>query len=123
MRSNTTMQIQRDTRTVGRNVLTLSVLTCVLMCAVALYVTVASAGAPTAVPAQGKQKGGSTPTPSPTPTGCIQTWNVVDSPSPYQYSELIGVDAVSSMDVWAVGSGMIDHWDGSTWSVLTNTTF
>jgi hypothetical protein len=42
------------------------------------------------------------------------------------YSELYGVDAVSAGDVWAVGtqagprqiSTLVEHWDGTSWSVV-----
>lgn len=56
-------------------------------------------------------------------------WSVVPSPngSP-QNSQLLGVDAVSPNDIWAVGDfsvtgpvyyqTLIEHWDGSTWSVV-----
>lgn len=61
------------------------------------------------------------------------SWSMVPSPSPVAYSniELTGVTAVSTNDVWAVGSyfqavspydaqTLIEHWDGSTWSIITN---
>ena len=41
--------------------------------------------------------------------------------APTRISDLVGVDAVSSTDVWAVGAGIIDHWNGSDWTVLTDT--
>jgi hypothetical protein len=89
------------------------------LAAIALFATVALAGAPPRVPAQANLAGGGTP--SPTPTSCIQVWNVVESPNVYQNNELNSVDAVSSTDVWAVGTGMIDHWDGTSWTVFTGT--
>src|SRR5690348_15048662 len=55
-------------------------------------------------------------------------WNVVPNPNPpgTQVSNLNGVSAVSSNDVWAVGrwgDGSYDHtlmkhWDGVQWSVV-----
>jgi hypothetical protein len=41
-------------------------------------------------------------------------WTVVPAP---QTSNLDGVAAVASNDVWAVGSS-IYHWDGSTWTIV-----
>jgi hypothetical protein len=47
-------------------------------------------------------------------------WSVVDSPQ--VPGDLGDVSAVSSNDVWAVGTsagaGLIEHWDGTTWSVV-----
>jgi hypothetical protein len=54
------------------------------------------------------------------------TWSKVKSPNPSSRGDqLLGVDARSSTDVWAVGyyvtssghSTLIEHWNGSTWSV------
>ncbi len=92
--------------------------------AIAAFATATSAGAPQRLPSQARPASTtSTPSPSPSPTGCIQVWNVVDSPNPYSSSsnELNGVAAVSSTDVWAVGTGMIQHWDGSIWTAMTST--
>ncbi len=93
------------------------------LAAVALFATVALAGAPAKIPAATNPAGGGTP--SPTPTDCIQVWNVVESPNPNPPSNnsntLFGVAAVSSTDVWAVGTGMIQHWDGSVWTAMTST--
>src|SRR5438034_800577 len=52
-------------------------------------------------------------------------WTVVPSPNgELGTSRLVAVSALSSSDVWAVGSTgddqplqLIEHWDGSTWSV------
>src|SRR5204862_547524 len=33
-------------------------------------------------------------------------------------SYLSGVAAVSANDIWAVGGSLIEHWDGSNWSVV-----
>ena len=48
-------------------------------------------------------------------------WNVVSSPS---LDSLKGIAAVSANDIWAVGfsdiSGLIEHWDGTQWSVIPN---
>jgi hypothetical protein len=53
-------------------------------------------------------------------------WTKVASPNPDPLSNgLYGVDAVSSTDVWAVGSEggvdshtLIERWDGATWAVV-----
>lgn len=58
-------------------------------------------------------------------------WSKVKSPNPNPYSdELSGVAAVSSTDVWAVGSAgystpagaktLIEHWDGTAWSPVSS---
>jgi hypothetical protein len=59
-----------------------------------------------------------------------QQWSIVTSPSPGSVSNgLGGIAAVSSSDIWAVGSfsnssnasqTLIEHWNGSTWSVVTS---
>jgi hypothetical protein len=53
------------------------------------------------------------------------SWKVVPSPNPAPDSELWGVTAVSSQDIYAVGfqrtsvtKTLVVHWNGSTWSVL-----
>ena len=58
------------------------------------------------------------------------TWSVVPAPdlSPDGENRLLGVAAGSPDDVWAVGFGtranlgipLIEHWDGSTWSLVTS---
>jgi hypothetical protein len=59
------------------------------------------------------------------------SWTVVPSPSPGLRSHgswLHGVDAVSSTDVWAVGSRgvqdgdrtLVEHWDGSSWRKVSS---
>jgi hypothetical protein len=50
-------------------------------------------------------------------------WNVVPSPNAGMYDNLLfGVAAISSSDVWAVGSyhvqTLVEHWDGNTWNVV-----
>jgi hypothetical protein len=57
------------------------------------------------------------------------SWSVVSTPAlpPGNFGELFGVAAVSSTDVWAVGetgnlspfSPLIEHWDGTQWSIVT----
>jgi len=63
-------------------------------------------------------------------------WQVVPSPNPPPspntlYNALLGVSAVSSNDVWAVGGnpfvssaddtrGILMHWDGATWQLFPN---
>lgn len=58
------------------------------------------------------------------------SWSIVRSPSPSPYFSLFyGVVGISSDDVWAVGAyqtnlagvvltSMIQHWDGTSWSVF-----
>lgn len=61
-------------------------------------------------------------------------WSLVASPDPVQtYSQLVSVAAVSSTNIWAVGSycvscsrfgqtmhGVIEHWNGSQWTIVAN---
>ena len=57
------------------------------------------------------------------------SWTVVPSPNgSTTTAQLLGVDAVASNDVWAVGwystsapayeNTLIEHWDGSSWSII-----
>jgi hypothetical protein len=67
---------------------------------------------------------------SPLQTGTMHwdgtSWTIVPSPSPSSnFDVLNGVAAISSDDVWAVGSyttvpliTLIEHWDGVSWSVF-----
>ncbi len=58
------------------------------------------------------------------------SWSVVPSPNVGDSANLLfGVAAVSANDVWAVGynvtssgttAGLIQHWDGTSWSVVPN---
>jgi len=57
------------------------------------------------------------------------TWSVVTSPNPGVPDGLSSVAAVSSSDVWAVGSAgsqmgsgqtVIEHWNGTQWGVVTS---
>jgi hypothetical protein len=61
------------------------------------------------------------------------SWSVVTTPSPPNGAELFSVAAAASNDVWAVGFGfgsgnpdfgetLIEHWDGSSWSVVSSPT-
>lgn len=64
------------------------------------------------------------------------TWSIVASPNPAtntgDYDALQGVAALSSSNVWAVGysgcascygdQSLIEHWNGSSWSVVPNPT-
>src|SRR6266568_1987240 len=56
-------------------------------------------------------------------------WSVVPSPNGSSSSGLSAVAAVSANDVWAVGSSgsqmsggqtLIEHWNGTSWSVVTS---
>ena len=61
------------------------------------------------------------------------TWDIVSSPSPGTYvgNDLAAVAAISTTDVWAVGGyqsgptgqlggSLTMHWDGSSWTVVSN---
>jgi len=62
-------------------------------------------------------------------------WTTVVSPPTTDYNpDLLGVAGVSPNDVWAVGGNpalgcsgtstpLIEHWDGSTWSIVTSQAF
>jgi len=69
------------------------------------------------------------PSPSPSPTATPSPppppspWTIAASPNPDPYANrLSAIAAVSSTDVWAVGSAgaasLAEHWDGSTWRVV-----
>jgi hypothetical protein len=59
-----------------------------------------------------------TPVPNP-PPNVPGTWKVVNSPGiSFGPNTLRSVAAVSSNDVWAVGYGLIEHWNGSNWSLV-----
>jgi hypothetical protein len=50
-------------------------------------------------------------------------WQRVNTPNPSAGSTLYGVAAVSSSDVWAVGtdpvtSTLIEHWNGTRWKIV-----
>jgi hypothetical protein len=56
-------------------------------------------------------------------------WTIIAAPTPEVSSQLFGVSAVATDDVWAVGSNvpgptfvppqpLIEHWDGSQWTVV-----
>ena len=56
-------------------------------------------------------------------------WRVVTSPSiPSQVNQLSGISAISSQDIWTVGSAtdngsgavqtLIEHWDGTQWTIV-----
>ena len=52
-------------------------------------------------------------------------WNIVSTPNVGKISQFNGVASVSTNDVWAVGQSgnstspktLIEHWDGSSWSI------
>ncbi len=50
------------------------------------------------------------------------TWSVVPSPNPSINNNLYNVSALSTSDVWAVGSStngaLFEHWDGMAWNVV-----
>jgi hypothetical protein len=56
-------------------------------------------------------------------------WTIVPAPTPPAFSQLFGVGAVATDDVWAVGANnpqsgfvppqpLIEHWDGSQWTIV-----
>jgi hypothetical protein len=54
-------------------------------------------------------------------------WTIVPSPDPDpQQNRLLGISAVGSNDVWAVGSfgaeaqTLIEHWDGASWTIVAS---
>jgi len=58
-------------------------------------------------------------------------WTIVAAPTPPVFSQLFGVSAVGTDDVWAVGANipqsgfvppqpLIEHWDGSQWTVVAS---
>jgi hypothetical protein len=58
-------------------------------------------------------------------SSCGRGWQLVRTPNPDErFNELSGVAAVSASDVWAVGSAgaspLIEHWDGSAWSIVSS---
>lgn len=60
----------------------------------------------------------STPAPNPPPT-LPGTWKVVDSPNPSgDFPILRSVAVASADDVWAVGYGLIEHWNGTRWRLI-----
>ncbi len=46
-------------------------------------------------------------------------WTVVPSPSPASGSLLVGAGASATNDVWAVGLGLMEHWTGGAWHVVS----
>jgi hypothetical protein len=53
-----------------------------------------------------------------------KTWSVIPSPSPTGNDFLLGVAALSTSDVWAVGDyspagqNLVVHWNGTSWNVV-----
>src|SRR5919106_3055524 len=62
-----------------------------------------------------------TPTPVPNPPPNLPgTWKVVDSPNPSgDFPILRSVAVASADDVWAVGDGLIEHWNGNRWRLVS----
>jgi hypothetical protein len=65
------------------------------------------------------------------PRACGTSWTVAPQPAPPAgSSELLGVDASSSTDAWAVGDAfdamggvthtLVERWDGTSWTVATS---
>jgi hypothetical protein len=64
-----------------------------------------------------------------TPLAHQKTWKVVASPNVGTSDQLIGIAAISTKDVWAVGDyinssniqqTLIEQWNGSSWSVVAS---
>src|SRR5205814_3858052 len=78
----------------------------------------------------GEQVSVITASPSPSPTAlCTRTWSIIPSPNVLKSSNrLLGVSALSTNDVWAVGhydystwnGSLIEHWDGAQWTIVEN---
>lgn len=55
-------------------------------------------------------------------------WSIVPSPNSSSLDYLVGATAVSTSDIWAVGTefsghvpmAFIEHWNGTAWSIVTN---
>jgi hypothetical protein len=57
-------------------------------------------------------------------------WTSVPAPAPSQENALVGISAVASNDIWAVGRSrngptadyetLIEHWNGSSWTVVSS---
>ena len=54
-------------------------------------------------------------------TADILGWATVDSPNASDSNWLMGVAAITSTDIWAVGysgAALAEHWDGSSWTIV-----
>src|SRR5262245_44362170 len=54
-----------------------------------------------------------------------QNWTIASTPTlPTTYNELLAISALSTNDVWAVGSSggetLTEHWDGRSWQIVPN---
>src|SRR5215831_9456492 len=56
-------------------------------------------------------------------------WTIIPAPTPPVFSQLLGVSAAATDDVWAVGANvpesgfvppqpLIEHWDGAQWTIV-----
>jgi hypothetical protein len=48
-----------------------------------------------------------------------QAWNSVTSPVLHT-GDLTGIAAITANDIWAVGNGVIERWDGHSWHLVIN---
>jgi hypothetical protein len=54
------------------------------------------------------------------------SWDIVDTPSPYEFSRFFAIAALAPDDVWAAGDffspakegALIEHWDGHAWKIF-----
>jgi hypothetical protein len=58
-----------------------------------------------------------------TPATAAGVWVALRTQNPTSYNQLLGVDGIARDDVWAVGltgadESLVEHWDGSRWSVV-----
>src|SRR5205823_198240 len=92
-----------------------------------VYLSLTTSACGGKAPAQG------TPTPTPAatatpPPACGLFWRYVSSPNPGSYNIFYAVAAVATNDVWAVdftfngslAQTLIEHWNGSSWSVVSS---
>jgi len=112
---------------------------CIVGLGLALLGSLVAVGAPGRLPAGGGAPGRiaprapaqGTPTPTSTPTpppACGLFWRLVPSPNPGSYNITYAVAAVAANDVWAVDFSyngsltqtLIEHWDGSTWTIVSS---
>src|SRR5579859_2645264 len=97
-----------------------------LLCLAAVWTTAWATAAPAAAtggPAAGAPLATLSATP---PPACGPYWRLVSSPNPGSYNITYGVAAVAANDVWAVdfsyngtlAQTLIEHWDGSSWTIV-----
>ncbi|HET9496344.1 MAG TPA: S-layer homology domain-containing protein [Chloroflexia bacterium] len=92
-----------------------------LMLAIAASTMPALAGVPPTAPRGNAVSVAASATPT---AECVQTWDVLYTPSPgTSFNALYAVEDVSPDDIWSVGEAdgnraVIEHWDGTQWSFI-----